>query len=256
MRKPLLLAVALVMLMTACRAEANFLLDVTEDGSGTVTVELGIDDELLELLEGFGGGTDDLLSIVPDDTEVETRREGDMTFYSGSETFTDTEDLLSSAAFLDGADTTFQSLELVVEDGAATLDAVIAAPDATEAAEGLGAGGLGGLGDIGEDIFSSSLIVSLPGSLVETNADEILSDGRLLWDVPILGGVVDVMAVTEAGGSGTPWGLIGGILVVVVIAAGAAWWMRRKRQGAVDAVGAAPAPAPASPVFDEPPTES
>jgi hypothetical protein len=250
MRRPLLMAVAIVALVavtSACRAEVNVLLDVEAEGAGTVTAEVGLDDELLELMEEFAGGPDELLDQLPEGMDAETRREEDMTFYSVTEPFDDPDDLLQRAGALEGFETTFEQFDLVVEDGAATLDATIATADASEALDGLG--GLGGLQDIGEDILSSSLVVALPGEVVETNADETLSDGRLRWDIPLLGGSVDVMAVTESGGGGLPFVVIA--LVLAVVVAGAAWWLsRRKRQDAAAAVAATPAPSAPTAIFD------
>ncbi len=255
MRKPFLIAFGLMLLTTACRAEANFLLNVAEDGSGDITIELGIDDELLELVEAFGGGADDILGVVPDGTDVVTRTEGDMTFYAGTEPFSDPTELLETAGILEEADATFQELDLVVEDGGATLNAVIETPNATETLEGLGAGDLGGFGDIGADVFTSSLVVALPGDLVETNADEILPDGRLRWDIPLLGGVVSVMAVTETAGGGFPWGLVLGILGAALVIGAAVLWVRHRQSGSVDAVEATPVPEPPSSVFESMPSK-
>lgn len=250
MRRTMLLATAVMLLTTACRAEANFLLSVNEDGSGSVTAEVGVDDELLELINQFGGGEEDLLGLVPEGQNVETRREGDMTFYSASQAFTDTEDLKEQVGVFADADVAFSELDLVVDDGGAQLRARIEAPDSADTLEGLGAGGLQ---DIGEDIFSSSLTVDLPGTLVDSNADEVLSDGRLKWDIPLLGGTVDIQATTSGGGSGAPIGLIIAIVAVALAIAGAIVWSQRRRRSSVDAIESMTAPAAPSGVFEPQP---
>ncbi len=247
MRRTLLLAAAVVLLTTACRAEANFLLNVNDDGSGTVTAEVGVDDELLELINQFGGGTEDLFDLVPEGQDVETRREGDMTFYSATQAFTDTADLQQQAGVFADADVVFSELDLVVEDGGARLTAKIEAPDSADTLEGLGAGGLQ---DVGEDIFSSSLVVDLPGTLEDSNADEVLSDGRLKWDIPLLGGTVDIQATTSGGGGGAPIGLIVAIIAAVLVIGGAIFWSQRRRRSSVDAIEAMTAPAAPSGVFE------
>ncbi len=250
MRRTLLLAVAVVLLTTACRAEANFLLNVSDDGSGTVTAEVGIDDELQELIGQFGGGTEDLFNLVPEGQDVVTRRDGDMTFYSAEQSFTDTADLQQQAGVFADADVVFSELDLVVEDGGARLNAVIDAPDSGETLEGLGAGGLQ---DIGQDIFSSSLIVDLPGTVEDSNADETLSDGRLKWDIPLLGGTVDIQATTSGGGGGISLTLILGLVAAVLVIAAAFVWTQRQRKGSVDALESVAQPAAPSGIFDDRP---
>ncbi len=247
MRKPLLLAAVVVLLMTACRAEANFTLDVNEDGSGIVGAELGLDDELLELVEQFGGGTEELFQLVPEGQDVETRREGDMTFYSAESAFTDEADLQRTAGVFEGADVVFAQLELTVDDGGAILDARIEAPDSGDTLEGLGAG----IEGLTEDIFSSNLYVTLPGELEESNADEVMPDGRLRWEVPLLGGTVDIHAVTTEGGSGISIAVILAIAAAVLIVGGALVWSRRQREGAVAAIESAPQPEAPSPIFED-----
>jgi hypothetical protein len=253
MRRTLLLGSVVVLLTTACRAEANFLLNVTDDGSGTITAEVGVDDELLELINQFGDGEEDLFNLVPEGQDVETRREGDMTFYSAAQSFTDTEDLRQQAGVFADADVVFSELDLVVEDGGAQLRAKIEAPDSAATLEGLGAGGLQ---DIGEDIFSSSLVVDLPGTLEDSNADEVLSDGRLKWDIPLLGGTVDIQATTSGSGSGAPIGLIAAIIAVVLVIGGAIVWSQRRRKSSIEAIEATTAPAAPSGVFEPGPGTS
>ncbi len=249
MRKPLLLAAALMLITTACRAEANFLVDVAGDGSGEMTVEIGLDEELQQVLEGFGATTEDVFAQFPEGQDVETRVDGDMTFFSASEPFADPADLEDTAGVLEDAGVSFTRLDFVVADGAATLDAVIETPNATEAIEGLGGGGVPGF-DIGDDLLSSSLIIGLPGELVSSNADEILTDGRLRWDVPLLGGTVVVQAETQADGGGSSLGLIVGAVAVVLILGAATWIWRRNRQSSVAAVEATAEPDAPKAVFE------
>lgn len=250
MRKLLLVVAAVAILTSACRAEANFILDVNEDGSGEVTADVGIDDELMEVLEGVGGGTDQLLLQIPEGTGVVESREGDMTFFASSQTFSDTEELQEALALFEEADATFENFTLVVEGGGAELNTTVVTPDATQAVEGLG-----DFGDIGiDEIFTSSLLVTLPGELTTSNADEVLSDGTLRWNIPIDGGIIEVMAVTESANSGLPWGLIIGIVVVVLLVAAAALWAQNRRRASEDAISSAPIPGGPNPVINPPDT--
>lgn len=249
MRKPLIIAGIVVLITTACRAEVNFLLDVQEDASGNVTFELGLDDELLELVEQAGFSADELLNAVPEDQEVQTRTDGDMTYYYAAQPFTDPDDLLATIGTFEDAGAVFADVDLTVEDGGAMLDATVEAPSATEALEGLGLG-LGGF-DLGDNFLSSSLIVDLPGSLVESNADEVLADDVLRWDIPITGGTVDVQAVTEAEGSDFPVGIAAAVLGAIVIGAAIVWLARRRRRTSVAAVSDTAVPAAPGGLFDD-----
>lgn len=236
-----------MVLTTACRAEAIFSLDVDEDGSGTFSADVGIDDELMGLVEQAGGSIDDLLALVPDGEDVETRREGDMTFYTVEDGFADASALRNSAGVFEGANVSLRDVTLVVEDGGARLDAQIEAPDAGATLEALGGGALGTLVD---DIVSANLFVSLPGEVEESNADEIMPDGRLRWEIPLAGGVLDVHAVTVQPGAGVPWLLIIAIAAGALLVLAAIFWPRRRHQSAVGAIEAVEAPPAPAAVFD------
>ena len=43
-----------------------------------------------------------------------------------------------------------------------------------------------------EEFFSVNVIVGMPGTVEESNADRTLSDGRLQWSLPLTGGNVDL----------------------------------------------------------------
>ena len=246
MRKPWLAAVVLALVATACRAEANFGLDVVEDGSGTLTAEFGIDDELLGLLEDFGGDTEDILSeISPEVGDVETRREGDMTYYSATRPFSDEAELEAILAEFEESDLTFTTFDLDIADGGARLDAVIEAPDAASAADDLT-----GV-ELGANFLSSKLTVRLPGELVETNADEVQVDGALRWDLPLTGGIVEIRAETEAPGGGFPWVPVLVGLAIVLLLAGVLWYLARKRRSGSEAIAATTPPPPPEPVFGD-----
>lgn len=257
-RKTLLLATTLILALSACRAEINFAVDVAEDGSGDVTFELGLDEDMLELLEGFGG-TEQLFEALPEDQQVESRIEGEFTYFSSSVPFTNPDQLLETASSIQGADANFAELDLEVTDEAATLQATIEAPSATEVLEGLGGSGLGGF-DLTDDVLTSNLFVRLPGELIETNADEVLEDGTLRWDIPVTGGTVDVRAVTtglarlpeegaaKAGGSSLNWPLLMGVVVAIIGLAAVAWLSQRGRRAAEAAVTDTPEPEAPSPL--------
>jgi hypothetical protein len=242
-------------LLAGCRAEINVGMDVESSGAGTVAAEVGVDDELLSLIESSGGSIDDLVGELPEGaTALEPREEGELTIYGFTRAFTSPEELNTLLADgIQGIEAEGTELELVVEDGGATLTASIAIPDVTEQA-----GELGDLGGSLGEFISASFRAHLPGDVVEHNADRILDDGTLVWDMPVTGGTVDVSARSESGGGFPVVPVVIGI--VLVVAGGAAIYLlsrRSKGEGAA-AIAATPEPAEPTPVFEapEPTTEA
>lgn len=222
MRKYVLLFSILVLVLSACRIESNMIFDINEDGSAVVGLELGIDDEFLQVIGSQGGGNpDDFLDEIFSDlggiggADVETRKDGDMNYYT---TTTQVDDL-STWDWQDfgegGAFTDFSYQSGDVNRFMATVDA------------GLGDDGFGDFGDLGfdpsaltGDIFSANLIVTMPGSVDSSNADEVRSDGALVWNIPLTGAVT-AQAESSEGGSGSTWlWIVLGILLLVAIISG------------------------------------
>lgn len=201
MRKALVMTAFLALVIAGCRAEANFAFDVAADGSGDLTVEFGVDDELLDLVEAFGGSAEDLLGLVPAGDGLTERREGDMTFYSATEAFADASDLADTVSAVSGDELSFDTFDLQVDgEGGASIDAAIVVPDVAEAAAAFG-----DTGEIDDDVLTSRLTVRLPGVVTESNADDVLPDGTLAWDLPVNGGTIEISAASEAQTSVTPW---------------------------------------------------
>ncbi len=217
MKKLMVLAALLAVLATACRAEVLMGLDVQEDGSGSMTMEVGVDEELQGLLEMGGGSPDDLLGDLsidaPEGAETTQRTEGDMTYYGVKIDFADPAEL--EKFMTEGGNDAFEEFALVVDDGGAELRARMNVPTQD-------------LGDapfdpsqITDEFFSAKFVVSLPGKVVESNADETLPDGRLVWDLPITGGEKEVFARSETGGGALTllWIILGVILVIAIAVA-------------------------------------
>lgn len=238
MRKLLPLLAAVVLLTSACRLETNVTIDVNEDGSGSFTTELGLDEEMQGVLESFGGGEDLLSGLdLGGATPTETRVEGAMTYYSASQEFTDVAELES--LLNDNQDqVAFDEFTLeVTEDGASFIAKT---------------GPLSGQGELDpaslpfdpatltEDIFSANIYVKLPGTVTTHNADEETSDGRLRWAISLTD-PLDMEAETTFGGSGIPWVPIG-IAAVVVLGIGGFLMTRRKEDAATVALRATEAP--------------
>jgi hypothetical protein len=226
MRKYVLAIFGLALLLSACRIESNIILDINEDGSATVGAEVGLDEEMLDLVSQSGGDPEELLSDLPsldgEDAEPTNRVEGDMTFFG----FTTTVDDLSTYDFAGLQGETFSEFVYESDDSSATLTATV---DAT------GIGDLGGgelpidPSEITADLFSARVLVTMPGTVTEHNADEVTGDGTLVWNLP-LSGSLDIFATSTVGNTAPTWFwfVLGGILIIGIGAAVAAVTMSRK----------------------------
>ncbi|MGI9585107.1 MAG: hypothetical protein ACR2N7_05905, partial [Acidimicrobiia bacterium] len=211
MRRYVVLFALLALALTACRVESNVILDIEEDGSATVGAELGFDEEFQALIADSGAAPDDLFNDLPDfggdDVVTTERTEGDMTFYGVA---TSVDDLSSFDISGVQADV-FSSFDYQSDDDSAALNATISATD-------LGEFGGGDLpidpSQITDDFFSANVIVRMPGTVTESNADSVLSDGALVWKIPFSGSV-DITASSSFGETSRSWILL--LLVVVLL---------------------------------------
>jgi hypothetical protein len=229
MKKLLLLIAGIALLTVACRAEMNVIININEDQSGTVAFEFGLDEEFLGIIESTGGSVDDLfgeLDLGTGEGEATVRTEGDMTFTVVTKEFTDVNEAMDELTGVsDSEDPLFQDFSFTMDDETAELTARISAPE-----EDLGDIGLDPSAQTG-DQFSANFILGLPGTVVEHAADDVLADGRLRWDLPILGGEKDIYAKSEFGSSNLWWlWIVLGVVLVVGVAAIVAAIVLGKRQ--------------------------
>jgi len=245
MKKLLLLIAGIALLTVACRAEMNVLVDINEDRSGTAAFEFGLDEEFLGVIESSGGSVDDLfgeLDFPADEGTATVRTEGDMTYTGVSKDFTDVNEAMGELAGVTGsADQLFQDFSFTMDEETAELTASVSAPEEDLGDIGLDPSALTG------DVFSANFILGMPGTVVEHNADEVMADGRLRWDLPILGGDKDIYAKSEFGSSSLwwLWIVLGVVLIVGVAAIIAAIVMgkRQSKQAVADAASQYPEPA-------------
>lgn len=226
MRKTVLLFALLVVVLTGCRLESNMVFDINEDGSAIVGLEIGIDDEFKDLIESQAGGSvDDMLGEMfgeIDGTEDPVRVEGDMTYYRTS---IEVADLATWDWESFGGDGSFSEFSYEHTPTSAKFKASIASVDTGDVGGDFGFDP----STITGDIISANLIVSMPGEVTTSNADEVRSDGTLVWNIP-LGGSVTAMAESSAGSSGSfwIWVIIGLVLLAAIVAGVIAIMMGRK----------------------------
>lgn len=224
MRRLLILVAALALLTTACKVELNAEFTINADKSGSVKVEFGVDDELLAM-----AGSDDPqdlfsemdidLGDVPGATTT-TERRGEFTFYIVEVPVDDITQAegLGTQAGLEGLGEEFQ---ITFTEDRVTIDGAMSLGDAMS---GAGAEDLGGITpEMLAQFVEINLRVNMPGSIVESNADEV-NGSTLTWNVDFTAEELDIHAVSDPTGSsgGFPlwaWLLIGagGLLVLALL---------------------------------------
>ncbi len=236
MRKALFLLAALAIVLSACRAEINIAVDVSETGETVVTVEMGADEEFQAL---FGGEDpsellgESGLDLVPEG-EAFTRTEGDMTYWGAQRTYSSFEEFEADFADPDDPDSAFTSLSFAMDENEAVLEGTLAAPDDEISTEGLPIDP----SVLTADIFAVNFIFDMPGSVKEHNADRVLGEGQLLWEIPIVGGEKEIFARSSLGDSSLWWvWIILGVLLILLVAAtiGVVMASRRKTDKALAA---------------------
>ena len=245
MKKLILLVVGIALLTVACRAEMNVLVDIEEDRSGTIAFEFGLDEEFRELIESSGGTTDDVFGefdLGMEGGTVTERTEEEMVYTGATQDFDDISDVMADLIGDTSDEGMFTEFSFVMDDETAALSAT-----ASQSTEDLGDIPFDP-SEITDDVLSANFILGMPGTVVEHNADEVLSDGRLKWSLPILGGTKTFIAKSEFGGSSSLWWLwviLGVVLVVGVAAiiAAIALGKRQEKQAVTDAATQYPQPA-------------
>ncbi len=252
MRKTtVLLAAAGALFLVGCRAEVNINLDIEEDGSGVVAFELGFDQEFRDLMASNGADPDNLFGDLEEtglgeaEGEAFEREEGEMSFQGVRLEFDNVDEIAGALEDSSGDFGGFNTFSLELDDTSAVFDATISAPEQN-------------LDDIpfdpsqfAGDVFSANFILTMPGTVISHNADEVLADGRLRWDLPLLGGEANFHAESSFGSGGFPWlpVIIGIALLVGLIAMIIAVYLgkQQEKRAVSDAAAAYPEQAPIPP---------
>lgn len=231
----------LALLLSSCRAEVRLLLDVSDTGSGTLSTEVGIDDQLAALIDQLTGDSAGILSDLDLGLSGETtsRKVGDLTVY------TTTVDFAEPAAIATAAAGNFESLDLEITDEGTTFDAVLNLAgeiDVSSLPVDSSA--------ISSDALEAQVIVTLPGEPADHNADEVRSDGSLVWTIPF-DRPLQLHATTTFPQSGFPWWVL--TLLVISVALSLAVWFAavvrdRRRETAKRPL---PQPEPEGPVLSD-----
>jgi len=245
MRRVLPLVALLALLTAACRIEMNIGAEIEPDGSGVISAEIGYDEEAADLMEQFGAEGDlfgeNPLANLPD-VEMTEEDRGGMHFRIYSAEVDDIESAIGEQMATES--------EGLIEEFSITIE--------PERVEVVGRGSAGAAMEGSEDFMpleeleeslSINLRVTLPGKILEHNADQ--KDGNTLtWAIPLTGEALDIRAVsdpTQSEGGGFPLWAIIVIAAVVVAGIAAIALIGRRRTRAAVAPPPPPPPAPELP---------
>ena len=250
MKRLLILVAAVALLTTACKIEVNAHFIINADKSGTVKLEIGMDDEVMQFA-AMSGETltadtifEDMdLGDVPN-ARVSEERRGNMTFFIVEvpiDDITEAQNLADGPieGFGDDFSITFTDDRVTVQ-GRTTMD---------DALGGAGDDMAGMPPEMMAEFFEINLRITMPGKVLEHNATS-QSGSTLTWNLDMTSPFVDIYAQSDprasAGGGGIPiwvWIAAGGALALVIL-----FLVARSRGGKPAA-----APATAAPTADAPP---
>lgn len=217
---------AVVLVMSACKVSIQQFTVVNRDGSGTAVVSIGLDDELLTLLEGteqdvstFGDSFDERFEVSDFDDGEFTGVRAEAAF----ETLEELESLLTATPALGEA---AERISLDRDGNLFVFDASLGNV-ADQIGEVAGAGDFISASNF-DDIFDIAISLDLPGESIQHNADEVTENGVLVWHLTSQSDG-ELQASSEVPRSLLPILIAAG--VVIAVALGVA--VRRRQLGMV-----------------------
>ncbi len=250
-RRSLIVLVSAVALLVsvACEVDAVVAVDVEEDGSGVVSVEVLLDAAAAAGLGDPGAVRVDDLRAAGWRVDDPAEREGGGVRLAADREFASPDQLADVLAEVGGPDALFSGVRLDIDDGFATTNYDFAATLVTtgsleQFSDPELAAALGGLplGRTPEELAAASgeagsveleVRVALPGGVPET--DGTLAEGAAAWRVDLTGGSAETVELSSSSvvRSQRTTGLLalGSVLVALGVAAGAWWAISRRREG-------------------------
>jgi hypothetical protein len=232
MRRIVLLAV-IVVLLSACKVKVEQGFELNADGSGEAVMIVAFDQEAQEMLSSsVPPGVDPLegmTSGVQPGWASEEWSQGGFKGFRATARFADPASLqrLVETDF-SGEDGMFQSFSIVATAGGYRLDGVLSGESLEQSMDGSEDVFAGAAEDMVESFFEASIVIKLPGQVVSHNADEVRSDGTLIWNVGVSDGGRAIRAESGPGTSLPIVPMAAGALVVGAAIAGFLAWQRRR----------------------------
>lgn len=237
-RRHLVVVAALAVLASACQIRVGTDVTITSDGSGGLALTVAVDEEIVASLAAdeidlFAG-----LEALPDDWTVERSDPDGGAAVTITADFDDPAGLRERVgdlrAGLDDEDPMLlDDVEVTVdEDGGATFSGRAGfRPPSSTGIRGVGVQFDGDdlaalLTERGDEVLRVDLRVTMPGPVVDGNADQV--DGSVAtWRLPVTE-LAEVRLVSEAGADRRWWVVVAAALVGVVFGLGVVSLLRRR----------------------------
>lgn len=231
MKRSLVLLATFVVILSACKLEIGVEMQIEADGSGNGTFVLSVDDQMRDVIEQDGRTLDpeEIFARFGIDTSAVTiteTRDGDFTRWNATAAFSTFEEL--KTLFAVGSElSAIKEASFERVNNELTLTGLI---DMNLESE-IPANAPVGIETIAQFITITA-VVDMPGTIVDTNADRVDDQGRLVWDFTLLEPRRSILAIsdleTPSSGPSAAGYIGGGIGVVAAIIALFALWRRRR----------------------------
>lgn len=253
-RRFLLLA-SLALALSACEVRTHLLIDAGDLSAGTISAEVGFDEEFRDLMEESGGEGDVLgeleSSAEAEGWEAEPFVDGDIEGYRITREFSSLEELqeLMSSSML-SEEWGYTDLGFTEENG----DFVFEASGGNPMDEISGEAGFEEMSEFLTIDFQ--IAVTFPGTVEEHNG--VLEDRTVTWDLDDLETDDGTLFGRSSIGGGFPWAILGGLLLALLVAGAVIWRLRDSKPPPTEVV-VSPEPQPVAVEVvseDQPVTES
>ena len=230
MRRIALLAV-IVLLLSGCKVKVEQGFEVKADGSGEAVMIVAFDQEAQEMMtSSVPNGVDPLEAMAGDAPPGWSSEEWSQGEFRGFKAMTDFSSLAGLQTLVEttfsGEDGMFESFSIIESAGGFRLDGVLSGESLEQSVQGddLFAG-------VAEDMvgsfFEAAIAIKLPGKVVSSNADEVRSDGTLIWNVGVTDGGRAIRAQSQPGGGLPIVPIAAAALVLAAAVVGFLVWRRR-----------------------------
>jgi hypothetical protein len=185
MIRRLALLFALVLVLSACEIRSHLTIDAADLSNGTVTAEIGFDEEFREAMEQFGGEGMDLVAELeesaPDEGwTVEPFVDGDVEGAVLSHDFsslTELQQLLESSMLASEDAASYDDISFTESDDTIRFEASLAAPDMED--QGMEGMDFDEISNFFQ--FDMKIAVTFPGDVIEHNGE--LTDNTVTWEL-------------------------------------------------------------------------
>ena len=184
MIRRLALLFALLLVLSACEIRSHLTIDAADLSNGTITAEIGFDEEFRDAMEEFGGGMDlvaELEESAPEEGwSIEPFVDGDVEGAILSHDFSslaELQQLLESSMLASEDAASYDDISFTETEDTVRFEASLSAPD-------MGEEGMEGMDfdEISNFLqFDMMIAVTFPGDVIDHNGE--LTDSTVTWEL-------------------------------------------------------------------------